>query len=142
MATKNVKKLAIATSDIGGLKSSRYEKIQVSYGAIASSAYSLGDTIAFSEVPALDIIKATVVAHSTNPAVLDVYPASSKSNTFNLNIPGASAPVDLSYIIEYVRGASSSGNQKISVTVGSSALSALSTSQISALDSEVQIGSL
>lgn len=110
MATHKVKKIAVDTVattpnfDLGGLKSSRYEKLQVSYGVIAASSYANGDTLIFSDVPSQDIIKATVVAHGASPAVLDVYPGSDNSGTYTLNLPsGVSAP-KLSYVIEYIRG--------------------------------------
>ena len=112
MATHKVKKIAVETTDIGGLKSSRYEKLQVSYGKILAAAYSPGDTLVFADVPSQRIVKATVVAHSnTSPAVLDVYPGSAKNSPFTLNLPtGQSSSVDLSYIIEYVRGGGKVGS--------------------------------
>jgi hypothetical protein len=110
MATHKVKKIAVDTVattpnfDLGGLKSSRYEKLQVSYGVIAASSYAVGDTLIFSDVPSQDIIKATVIAHSATPAVLDVYPGSDNSGTFTLSLPTGVGAVKLSYIIEYIRG--------------------------------------
>lgn len=106
MATLKVKKVAVDTTDIDGLQSSRYEKLQVSYGVIAPTDYALGDSIVFSDVPSKSIIRATVVAHDPQaPAVLDVYPGSDKNSPFTLKIPvGVAGTVELSYIIEYVRG--------------------------------------
>ena len=106
MATRKVKKVAVATTDIGGLLSSRYEKLQASYGVIAPTDYAVGDSIVFADVPSKSIIRATVVAHDPQaPAVLDVYPGSDKNNAFTLSLPvGVSGPVEISYIIEYVRG--------------------------------------
>jgi hypothetical protein len=104
--THKVKKTALpGSTDIAGLKSSRYERLQVSYGVIPATAYTIGDTLVFSDVPAWDIVKATVIAHSASPAVLDVYPGSDNSGTFTLDLPtGFTSAVKLSYIIEYVRG--------------------------------------
>jgi hypothetical protein len=156
MANKTVKKMAIETSDIPGLKSSRYERLQVSYGAIATSQYSWGDTITFGDIPSRDIIRASVVAHSTNPATLEVYPASDKADPFTLSVPGSTLS-PLSYIIEYVRGVGKVNapgdaytglpeGEKFAVTISSAALGALTTSQMStlvpALDKEVQLGAL
>jgi len=105
MATKYIKKVATGASDLSGLKSSRYEKLQVSYGVIAAGTYTLGDTLVFSDVPSQDIIKATVVSHGSDPSVLDVYPGSDNSGTFTLNLPASvTSAVKLSYIIEYIRG--------------------------------------
>lgn len=151
MATKNIKKIAVETSDIAGLKSSRYEKLQVSYGAIDSSKYTVGDTLVFKDIPAQDIIRATVVAHAATPGTLEVYPASDKNSTFTLTIPGSTTSVDLSYIVEYVRGGgrvgSSSGDdngegQEFKVTIAgiaTSAYTALSSTAVAALDREVQV---
>lgn len=156
MSNKTVKKIALTTSDIPGLKSSRYERLQVSYGAIATSQYSWGDTLTFADIPSRDIIRASVVAHSTNPATLEVYPASDKSDPFTIQVPGT-ALAPLSYIIEYVRGvgkvnapgdeyAGLPEGEKFAVTISSTALGALTTSQMStlvpALDKEVQLGPL
>jgi hypothetical protein len=103
MATRSVKKVATAATDVGGLKSSRYEKLQVSYGSIEASSYSLLDTIVFTDVPAQDIVRATIVAHDVSPVTLEVYPGT-VGNAGPLTIGGISAPVKLSYVIEYVRG--------------------------------------
>lgn len=109
MATHKVKKIAVDTTtpnfDLGGLKSSRYEKLQVSYGVIAAGSYALGDTLIFSDVPSQDIIKATVVAHGGDPAVLDVFPGSDNSGIYTLSLPSTvTTAVKLSYVIEYIRG--------------------------------------
>ena len=101
MATRHIKKLAVETSDIGGLKSSRYEKLQVSYGRIAAASYNNGDTLVFSDVPARDIVRATVVAHTANPAELYVYPGTDVSSALTLR---STAKADISYVIEYIRG--------------------------------------
>lgn len=102
MATKRIKKVAVETNDVGGLKSSRYERLQVSYGSIEASDYSLLDTLSFAEVPARDIIKASIIAHTSPVVSLDVYPGTDVSSP--LTLAGITSPVKLSYIIEYVRG--------------------------------------
>lgn len=104
MATHKVKKVAVDTTDIAGLKSSRYEKLQVSYGAIPAASYTLGDTIVFSDVPSRDIIRATVVAHTATPVTLEVFPATDVTSAMTLNLPDNATKPKLSYIIEYVRG--------------------------------------
>jgi hypothetical protein len=111
MATFKVKKVAVAATDLGGLQSSRYEKLQVSYGVIppitnGAATYANGDYLVFSDVPSKSIIRATVIAHYPDqPAVLEVYPGSDKNVPFTLSLPtGVTAPVEISYIIEYVRG--------------------------------------
>lgn len=102
MALKKVKKLKVEANDIKGLKSSRYEKLQVSYGAVEAADYAVGDTLVFWDVPARDIVKATIVAHAASPVTLDIYPGTDVSAALPLAI-GAS-PVKISYVIEYVRG--------------------------------------
>jgi hypothetical protein len=148
MATIKVKKVAVDTDrtngsyDISGLLSSRYEKLQVSYGVIAPTDYALGDSIVFSDVPSKSIIRATVVAHDPQaPAVLDVYPGSDKNSPFTLKTPtGVTGPVELSYIIEYVRGTGrvgsttgdNSGEGELFTVV-------LASSSLAATDAEVQV---
>jgi hypothetical protein len=102
MSTYNVKKVAVADSDIGGLKSSRYEKIQVSYGKLSSSSYNILDTLVFSDVPSQDLIRATITAHASPDITVSIYPG--VNNTSPVAIGGFTSPVDISYVIEYVRG--------------------------------------
>ena len=100
MALRSVKKVAVGASDVGGLKSSRYEKLQVSYGSIEASSYDLLDTIVFSDVPSQDIVRATIVAHDVSPVTLKVYPGTLLAAE-PLTIGNLAAPVKLSYVIEY-----------------------------------------
>jgi hypothetical protein len=86
---------------IGGLKSSRYEKLQVTYGTIAAADYTMGDTLVFSDIPSRDVIRATFIVHTTNPAELYVYPGTDVSGTLSL---AATSKQKISYVIEYVRG--------------------------------------
>jgi hypothetical protein len=101
MSTLHIKKYPVEATDRGGLKSSRYEKLQVSYGVISKTSYTSGDTLVFGDVPARDIIRATIVVHSTNPAELYIYPGTAVSGTLALR---ATEHEDISYVIEYVRG--------------------------------------
>lgn len=106
MATKKVKKLAIESSDIGGLKSSRYEKLQVSYGHIPAGSISTDDVLSFSDVPSADILRATLVAHEATPVVLEIYPGTNVSSQLSMNLAQGAGLVTskISYVIEYVRG--------------------------------------
>jgi hypothetical protein len=88
-------------TSVGGLKSSRYEKLQLSYGVIDKLDYASGDTIVFADVPSRDIIRATIIVHSTNPAELYIYPGTDVSGTLSLR---ATSHENISYVIEYVRG--------------------------------------
>jgi hypothetical protein len=106
MATHKVKKYAVEATDLSGLKSSRYERLQVSYGTIESGSYTIGDYLVFADVPSRDIIRATVVSHQTVPVSLEVYPGTDTSVA--LALPLAST-YKLSYLIEYVRGSGKVG---------------------------------
>jgi hypothetical protein len=88
-------------TSVGGLKSSRYEKLQVSYGVILATEYANGDTLVFADVPARDIIRATIIVHTANPAELYVYPGTDVTAPLTLN---ATSKQKISYVIEYVRG--------------------------------------
>jgi hypothetical protein len=138
MATKRIRKVAVETNDVGGLKSSRYEKLQVSYGSIEASSYSLLDTLSFVDVPARDIIRASIIAH-TSPAVsLEIYPGTDVSSSLTLS--GVTSPVKLSYVIEYVRGSGRVGETSgvdgdlLQVIVGD--ISELTTTQIAELSTK------
>jgi hypothetical protein len=117
MATYSVKKLAANSSQVGGLKTSRYEKGGVAFGVVESASYALGDTLVFDEINSNDIIQATIVAHTAGtPTILEVFPGTDLTNALSLDLPGtAVAAVKISYVIHYIRGAgrvgSSSGDQ-------------------------------
>jgi hypothetical protein len=126
----SVKKVAVnvpgtpTAKDVGGLKSSRYEKLQVSYGVIDELDYANGDTLVFSDVPAGDIIRATIIVHTTNPAELYVLPGTDLSAPLTLR---ATEKKDISYVIEYVRGTGRPGTDltqgdllKVTVNTGAS----------------------
>lgn len=126
----SVKKVAVnvpgtsTAKDVGGLKSSRYERLQVSYGVIDELDYANGDTLVFSDVPSRDIIRATIIVHTTNPAELYVLPGTDLTNALTLN---ATEKKDISYVIEYVRGTGRPANNldqgdllKVTVNTGAS----------------------
>lgn len=116
MATKVIKKTAAAldditrTNDLAGLKSSRYEKLQVSYGFIPANTITLGDVLLFADVPSADIIRATLTAHEDSPLTLEVLPGTDISNQLKIELAQVGTiGTDLvtsriSYVIEYVRG--------------------------------------
>jgi hypothetical protein len=146
MATHKIKKLASDSTDIGGLLSSRYEKLQVSYGVIppvtnGAPSYGDGDSFVFSDVPSQSIIRATVVAHYPDqPAVLEVYPGSDKNVPFVLNLPsGVSAPVEISYIIEYIRGGGRVGSGTDTAGEGELFTVVISSSSLAAGTAETQV---
>jgi hypothetical protein len=143
MSTKRIRKIKVETDDIGGLKSSRYERLQVSYGSIEASSYSLLDTLSFADVPARDIIRATIIAHTSPVVSLDVYPGTDVTSP--LTLAGITSTAKISYVIEYVRGSGRTGTSSgvdgdlLQITVGD--ISALSTAQIAAL-STTQVSTL
>lgn len=116
MATKVIKKTAAAldditrANDIAGLKSSRYEKLQVSYGFIPVNTIKLGDVLLFADVPSADIIRATVTVHEATPLTLEVLPGTDIVNQLSIDLAQAGTPGTtlvssrISYVIEYVRG--------------------------------------
>ena len=106
MATKKIKKVAVETNDLSGLKSSRYEKLQVSYGFIPAGTISTGDVLSFTDVPSVDIIRATLVAHEATPVLLEVFPGTNVSSQLSMNLQqsGGLVTSNISYVIEYVRG--------------------------------------
>jgi hypothetical protein len=129
MATHKVKKTALPDStDFGGLKSSRYEKLEVSYGTIEASSYSLLDTLVFADIPATEIVNATVVAHAVSPVVLNVYSDTDMSTPLTLG--GVTTPVKLSYVIKYVRGTGAVNTQDVLLQIVVGDVAGLTTEQI------------
>ena len=135
MATHKIKKVSLPDStDIAGLKSSRYEKLQVSYGSIEASSYSLLDTLVFADIPTSKIISATIVVHAGSPVVYNIYPGTDISSP--IEIGGVTATAKISYVIKYVRGTGEVGTDnthvgRLQLIVGD--VSTLTTSQIAAL---------
>ena len=101
MATIKVKKVVSDSNQVGGLKTSRYEKCEVAFGKIPAASYSLNDTIVFADVRSYEVISAKIVALSDTPVVLDIYPGADLASA--LTLPVASK-VDISYKIEFIRG--------------------------------------
>jgi len=139
MALRSVKKTAVSATDVGGLNSSRYEKLQVSYGSIEASSYDLLDTIVFTDVPSKSLVRATFVAHDVSPVTLEVYPGTADLN-LPLTIGSLSTPVKISYVIEYVRGSGLVGDsalddsgegQRLTIIVGN--IATLTTTQVRSL---------
>jgi hypothetical protein len=112
MPNYSIKKVAANSSQIGGLKTSRYERGGVAFGVVEASSYALGDTLVFDDVNSNDIVEATIVAHtSPSPTVLEVYPGTDTSAALVLDLPGtAVAAVKISYVIHFIRGAGRVGN--------------------------------
>jgi hypothetical protein len=107
MATKQIKRTATAADDIAGLKSSRYEKLQVSYGTVPANTISVGDVLSFSDVPSQDIIRATVVVHESTAKMLTILPGTNTAAQQEIVITQAGSGLvtsQISYVIEYVRG--------------------------------------
>lgn len=117
-----VRKVRVGSTDIGGLKSSRYEKMQVTFGVIQAADYAVGDTIIFSDVPSADVVRATIVAHAVSPVTLEVLPGTDLTSALPLVVGGSA--VKISYIIEYIRGTGrvggNSGGDLLQVTLGAS----------------------
>jgi len=116
MANLSVKKHATNDDQVGGLKTSRYERGAMAFGVVEAAHYALGDTLVFDEINSYDIVEATIVAHTSSPTVLEVYPGTDTTNPLALDLPGtATSTVKISYVIHYIRGAgrvgSSSGDQ-------------------------------
>jgi hypothetical protein len=138
MANHYVKKTASREStDISGMRSSRYEKLQVSYGTIEASSYSLLDTLVFDEIPSKEIVSASIVAHTAPPTVLDILPDTDLAAPLVLG--GLTSPAKLSYVIRYVRGTGAVGESSameslLQVVIGD--VSSLNSSQIANLSTK------
>ncbi len=119
MAIKEVKKVAVDSTDIGGFNRSRYEKIEVAYGTVAASSYAVNDTIHFSDVPAKEIIEAKFVAPN---AELAISPGTNLTNAIVFDVLNGGDPVAFDYVITYVRGGGETGlGNVIKLTIASSA---------------------
>ena len=109
MANKSVRKLASASDQISGLKTSRYEKASVAYGVIEQGAISWNDVLVFDDINSKDIIEAKITAHTQTPSSVEVLPGTNLENPLSLAITGAT-PSKISYVIHYIRGTGAVGN--------------------------------
>jgi hypothetical protein len=112
MATKSVRKVAATSAQIGGLNSSRFEKLEIAYGVIKAADYTVGDTIVFSGIPSKDIVTATITANNTTgtpsaPITLDVIPGTVMTSALPLQTDGT----EISYVIQYVRNNGKVGSE-------------------------------
>jgi hypothetical protein len=99
-----VKQKPVLTNDITGLQTSRYEKLEVGFGVIPSTAYTVGDTFAFN-LPSREVVRATFWSSATSPQTLVITPGTNLASpiTFPIGVSGTSG-VAIAYVIEYVRG--------------------------------------
>jgi hypothetical protein len=106
MATKSVRKLAETSNQVGGMNVSGFERNKTAFGVIEASSYSIGDVLSFDYADTNRIIDARITTHEVSPVTLEILPGTDLTNPIQLNV---AAPVKLSYVINYVKGAGRSG---------------------------------
>jgi hypothetical protein len=102
MANKNVRKIAVAASDVAGFKTARYERSGRAFGVIDAGAWTVGDQFTFPEIAASEIVCADIVFHSSTPVVLRVFPGTDLTN--GVTLITATNASKISYVVEYRKG--------------------------------------
>lgn len=104
MAIKTVVHSPALAGDIAGF-TRRYSAIMdTAYGRIASTDYSVGDTLKLVELNMKEIAYARFVAGT---AVLEVFNSTSLSSPLAFDVNNAGATRTIDYVIHFVRGSSS-----------------------------------
>ena len=106
MATKSVRKLAETSNQVGGMNVSGFERNKTAFGVIEASSYSIGDVLSFDYADTNRIIDARITTHEISPVTLEILPGTDLTNPIQLNV---AAPVKISYVINYVKGAGRPG---------------------------------
>jgi len=114
MATKYVRKVSTGSDVIGGLITSRYEKLGVAYGVIAGDQYTNDDTISFGDIPSSMIIDGKLTIHQDPVITTDIYPGMDLSAAL---IMDSAATADLSYVIRYIKSAGIVGAEGIPLSI-------------------------
>ena len=113
MSTHNLRKVAVASTDIANQKVARFDRINLAYGTIPAASYVAGDTLVFSQIDAKDIVDVRLTP--TNGTPISVYNNADFTQPIRLAV-GAVAS-DIVYRIEFVRGT----GKKLTVLTAASA---------------------
>ena len=113
MPNKYIRKVSTGASVVGGLQTSRYEKMEIAFGTIAADKYTFTDKISFG-LPTDQIIDGRIIFHASPDASLDIYPGLDLS--VPLIVDGAAVGA-VSYVLRYLRGTGIVGAASIPLTI-------------------------
>lgn len=101
MANVPVKNSLTGTMGNKAAKRSRFEKLEVAYGLIPSTAFAVGDTLIFNDPPMRELIKAELTA---NGEKLEVFHGADLSSAVAFDILNDGSTAAISYVLHYIRG--------------------------------------
>lgn len=107
MGNVNVKNSSTGSMGTRAAKRTRYEKMEVAYGKIPATAWAVGDTLIFDQIPMLDLVHARFVASAGDTPELELFHGADLSSDIDWDInaaPTDAAGATISYVISYIRG--------------------------------------
>lgn len=115
MANKYIRKVSTGADVIGGLKTSRYEKLAVSFGVIEGDQYANEDVLAFSGIPSGSaIIDGKITIHEDPPTTLAIGPATVLTEPLVMDTAGTAK---ISYVIRSIKGSGNVGASRSPLTI-------------------------
>jgi|JI61114DRNA_FD_contig_21_3873567_length_695_multi_14_in_0_out_0_2 hypothetical protein len=85
-------------------KRTRYEKMEVAYGKIPSTAWADGDTLVLDQIPMLQLIHAKFVSDAGTTTELELFHGADLTNAIAWNISNSNTTTNISYVVSYIRG--------------------------------------
>jgi hypothetical protein len=85
-------------------KRSRYEKLEVAYGKILSTAWADGDTLVFDQIPMKGLVHARFVSDAGTTTELELFSGTDLSSAIAWNISNSNTTTNISYVISYIKG--------------------------------------
>lgn len=101
MGLKFVRNSKNSNNDIAGLQNVGSNRSRTAFGVIPAEEYAIGDTICFDSLASFKIYQGKIDTHEINPTTLEILPGTKLIEPLQLKV---AAPVDISYVIHYVKG--------------------------------------
>jgi hypothetical protein len=101
MGIKFVRNSKTSSNEITGLQTVGSNRSRTAFGVIPAEEYSIGDIICFDSLASFKIYQGKLDTHEINPTTLEILPGTKLIEPLQLKV---AAPVDISYVIHYVKG--------------------------------------
>jgi hypothetical protein len=111
MPVRNIKNYKENPQDISGLNISGSSRNKIAFGVIPADSYTIGDVLCFN-LDSYRIIEGRINTHEGEPSTLEILPGTNLTHPLQLKL---AKPVDISYVVHYVKGGS--GNALINDAV-------------------------
>lgn len=100
MSTRILRKVAVASTDIGNQKTVRFDRVNFAYGTIPAASYTAGDLLVFNTIDAKDIVDVRLVP--TGGTAVSVYNNADFTQPIRLAVGTVAS--DIVYRVDFIRG--------------------------------------